>query len=106
MGVAETLRKHPILGFLDRVCIQDYQLPDVSGKGTVTLKAGTSVYIPLLGIQNDPELYSDPDNFDPERFTEENKKKRPAFTFFPFGEGPRMCIGENYSIHIIAVIHY
>ena len=91
--ISETLRIYPVLGFLDRVCTRDYDLPGPSGKGTFTLKAGTSVFIPLMGIHNDPEYFPDPFKFDPERFTEDNKLNRHNYSYFPFGEGPRICIG-------------
>ena len=98
MVVSETLRKYPVLGFLDRVCVRDYELPAPDGKGTVTIKAGTSIYIPLLGIQMDPEYYPDPEKYDPERFTEENKQNRHNFSYMPFGEGPRICIGMRFGL--------
>jgi cytochrome P450 len=52
------------------------------------------VGISTQALHNDPEYYPDPEKFDPERFSEENKKTRPDFTWIPFGEGPRLCIGE------------
>ena len=89
---------YPVLGIIDRVCVKDYDMPSPSGKGVFTLKEGTNVYIPLFGIQYNPEYYPDPDKFDPERFTEENKQKRNNYTYFPFGEGPRICIGKNFIV--------
>jgi cytochrome P450 family 6 len=100
----ETLRKYPILPFLDRMCFSDYELPSPSGNGTITLPAGVGVYVPVLGIQHDPQYFPEPEMFDPERFTEENKRNRPKYAYIPFGEGLRMCIGnvvlsmQNYEI--------
>lgn len=97
MVVSETLRKYPILGFLDRACLKDYELPHPSGKGTFTVPAGTGVYIPLLGIQRDAKYYPDPETFNPENFSEENKQARHNQAFLPFGDGPRQCIGLRFG---------
>jgi cytochrome P450 len=100
----ETLRKYPILPFLDRTCFSDYELPSPSGNGTITLPAGTGVFVSLLGIQHDPQYFPQPEIFDPDRFTEENKRNRPKYTYIPFGDGLRMCLGNitlsmlNYEI--------
>ena len=94
---AETLRKYPILPFLDRKSTAPYDLPSPSGKGAIKIPAGTAVYIPVMGIQYDEQYYPEPEKFDPERFTEENKQSRPNYTHMPFGEGPRICIGKNIS---------
>jgi cytochrome P450 family 6 len=91
----EILRKYPVLPFLDRNCVRDYELPDPTGKRTMILPAGVGVYIPVMAIQNDPKYYPEPEKFDPERFSEEQKQSRPNYTYFPFGEGPRVCIGKD-----------
>jgi cytochrome P450 family 6 len=79
------------------MCCRDYKLPSPSGNGTIILPAGTGVYIPVLGLQNDPQYFPEPEKFDPDRFTEENKRSRQKYTYLPFGEGPRICIGNNKS---------
>ena len=96
----ETLRIYPILPFLDRTCFSDYELPSPSGNGTITLPAGTGVFVSVLGIQNDPQYFPEPEKFDPDRFTDENKRSRPKYTYIPFGEGLRMCIG-NITLFIL-----
>jgi cytochrome P450 family 6 len=47
-----------------------------------------------MGLHHDPMYYPDPERFDPERFSDKEKKKRPQYSYLPFGEGPRICIGE------------
>lgn len=79
---------------LFRECSKDYTIP---GTDKVITK-GSSVMVPILGVHYDPDYYPDPEKFDPDRFTEENVAKRPAFTWLPFGEGPRICIGLFFFI--------
>jgi cytochrome P450 family 6 len=63
-------------------------------RGTdVTVEKGVQVLVPILALHRDPKYYPDPERFDPERFSEEGKKTRPHFSYIPFGEGPRLCIG-------------
>ncbi|XP_018321415.1 probable cytochrome P450 6a13 isoform X2 [Agrilus planipennis] len=91
--VNETMRKYP-LPMIPRLCTKDYKVPN----SNLIIEKGTPVSIPVYGIHHDPEYYPDPDKFDPERFSEENKNKRPPLTFLPFGEGPRICIGLRLGI--------
>ena len=96
----EALRKYPILSFLDRISCSDYELAAPTGTGTITLPAGTGIYIPVFALHHKPRYFPEPEKFDPDRFTEENKHSRPNYTYIPFGESPRMCIGKDR--HLLA----
>lgn len=96
MVVSETLRMYPTLPFLDRVTMQTYKMPN----SDLILEKGTPIYISMLGMHFDPEYFPDPHKFDPERFNEENKRNRPSCVYFPFGDGPRACIGKGIDLII------
>lgn len=75
---------------LQRECNHDWTVPGTKH----VIDKGTQIVISNYGIQRDPEYYPEPEKFDPERFSEEEKAKRPAYTYLPFGDGPRNCIGK------------
>lgn len=89
----ETLRKYPPAPFINRVCTEAYKLPGSS----FTLEPGTRVTLVPYSIHHDEQFYPNPKKFDPERFTPENIEARPPFTYLPFGDGPRMCIGTYFK---------
>jgi cytochrome P450 len=49
-------------------------------------------------MQRDPRFFSDPEKFDPDRWSNENIQKLPKFAYFPFGDGPRQCIGASFAM--------
>ncbi|XP_017066145.1 probable cytochrome P450 6a14 [Drosophila eugracilis] len=91
--IAETLRKHPIIPQLLRETNESYQVPDTD----FVIEKGTTVLIPIHNIHHDADLYPDPERFDPSRFEPEKAKSRHPFSYLPFGDGPRNCIGLRFG---------
>ncbi|XP_072756853.1 cytochrome P450 6A1-like [Anoplolepis gracilipes] len=90
----ETLRKYPPVGFLMRQSTTSYTFDGTK----LNIPEGQKVWIPVLAIHRDPDIYPKPDVFDPERFSDETLKTRHAMHYLPFGDGPRNCIGARFAI--------
>ncbi|XP_026324875.1 cytochrome P450 9e2-like [Hyposmocoma kahamanoa] len=108
MVVSETLRLWPPGVGLDRYCNRDYNLGKPNDKSTedYIIRKGEALQIPVWAIHRDPAYYSNPDKFDPERFSIENKHKILPFTYIPFGLGPRNCIGSRFALCEVKVMAY
>lgn len=87
----ETLRMYPPGAVLPRMAAEDYKVP---GEDLV-IEKGVRCLIPVYGLQRDEDYFPEPNVFKPERFSEENKGSIKSHTYMPFGEGPRICIGNN-----------
>ena len=90
--IDEVLRLMPPAWAVGRLAIEDdiiggYEIP----KGTIVL---VSPY--LMG--HDPKNWNQPEVFDPDRFLEDNKPNQQSYRYIPFGGGPRICIGRNFSL--------
>lgn len=84
------MRYYPVLPFLDRKAAKDYKIPNTD----IIIEKGTHVYLSTIGMHYDPKYYRDPEKFDPERFSDQNKDNINPFCYLPVGTGPRMCIGN------------
>lgn len=88
----ETMRLYPPVYTMFRestaaVELADYRIP-----------AGTLVMLPQWIVHRSSRHYDDPETFDPDRWRPERANARPRFAFFPFGGGPRICIGKQFSL--------
>ncbi|XP_071651117.1 cytochrome P450 9e2-like [Temnothorax longispinosus] len=99
MVISETLRKHPPVIFLDRLCVKRYELPPSQpGCKNVIVEPNDVLLFPVYALHHDPKYFPNPDKFDPERFSEENKDNILPYTYLPFGHGPRKCIGNRFVL--------
>ncbi|CAH1394596.1 unnamed protein product [Nezara viridula] len=92
MAINESLRMHTQGTWISRTCTQDAVI------GNTPIPKGTKVFVPVEAFHNDPEWFPSPEKFDPERFSEERKDSIPKYTFLPFGEGPRICVGYKLAL--------
>lgn len=88
---SETLRLYGPVPQLIRKSEQDYKLPG----SDLTIPANTLTIIPVYAIHHDADIYPEPDKFNPDRMSEEEKHNRHSMAFLAFGNGSRNCIGER-----------
>ncbi|AWH73371.1 cytochrome P450 [Dokdonia sp. Dokd-P16] len=87
----ETMRMYPPAYFIDRVNIED---DDHNG---MEVPAGSNLLFSVIEIHKHKDFWERADQFDPTRFDDNAGMKHPAY--FPFGAGPRMCIGNNFAMY-------
>ncbi len=90
--IEETMRKYPPAWILDRVVLEDDVIDGVP------VHKGDLVGLYVYGTHHNPNYWDDPAKFDPDRFEPENKKKMASYAYYPFGGGPRMCIGYHFAL--------
>ena len=90
----EVLRLYPPVSMLIRTVFADSQV------GRWYFPVGSHVALPILLIHHDHEIWGeDAKEFNPERFSEGvSKATKGQFAFYPFGYGPRVCIGQNFAM--------
>ncbi|XP_003242904.1 probable cytochrome P450 6a13 isoform X1 [Acyrthosiphon pisum] len=93
MVIAESLRKYPLMFALFRVATKTYRVPNDS----LIIEKGQKIIIPTFSLHYDPKYFSDPEVFNPERFSPKEKAMRPNGVYLPFGDGPRLCIGKRFA---------
>lgn len=85
---------YPPVPMLVREAVRNYTVPNTN----VVLPRNTTILIPAYAIQHDPNIYPNPDEFQPERFEAAAKVARENVAFLPFGDGPRNCIGARFGM--------
>jgi cytochrome P450 len=92
MIVDEALRLYPPAWVLSRTPLVD----DVVGD--YRIPKGVNVFLSPFITHRHPDFWENPEGFDPERFGPARSAGRPRYAYFPFGGGPRMCIGNNFAL--------
>ncbi len=90
--VKEVLRLYPPSPAQPRDPIDDQEL------GGTRVSAGTYLLLFPYATHRHPAFWDDPERFDPERFSPELEQVRHPFAYFPFGGGPRVCIGNSFAM--------
>jgi cytochrome P450 len=96
--VQESLRLYPPFWMIDREAMADDRV------GDTVIPAGSTVIVYVYGAHHAPAHWTNPEEFDTDRFIKSNEKLRTPFTYFPFGGGPRGCIGIHYAMLQILMI--
>ncbi|HEY1014008.1 MAG TPA: cytochrome P450 [Herpetosiphonaceae bacterium] len=91
MVLRESMRLLPPAWAVGREALAPFEL------GGYALPARTVVVTSQFITHRDPRWYPEPERFDPGRWTPEAQAGRPKFAYFPFGGGPRICVGESFA---------
>jgi cytochrome P450 len=91
MVFSEGLRLYPPAWRLMRRALKDFE-----ARG-YPIPSGSLVLVSQYLTHRDPRFFPDPERFDPDRWTPEGRASRPPHAYFPFGGGPRRCVGDNFA---------
>ncbi|XP_045533491.1 cytochrome P450 6j1-like isoform X1 [Pieris brassicae] len=91
--LTETLRKYPTVSFLDRITTRKYTL-----KENLSLDEGTPVFVNLPALHHDETLFPEPMKWCPDRFLGANTFDNRDYSYLPFGDGPRSCMGKRFGM--------
>jgi cytochrome P450 len=92
MAVKEAMRLYPPAYAVGRMVEHDQEV------GGYTLPAGSQVIVSQFATHRHPSFWPDPEVFDPGRFAPDREAARHRFAYFPFGGGPRACIGSHFAM--------
>jgi cytochrome P450 len=90
--VKESMRLYPPAWSLARSVAKETELAGYR------LPVGANVVMSPWIMQRDPRFFDHPEQFDPDRWTEQSTQHLPRFAYFPFGGGPRVCIGASFAV--------
>jgi cytochrome P450 len=92
MVIEEAMRLYPPAHTISRTAIGEDRI------GGVRIPPESNISISMYMTHRNPNLWRDPERFDPERFTPAAVAERHRFAYLPFGGGPRICIGSAFAL--------
>lgn len=95
--IMESLRLYPPVPMIARKVNEDIQLASEN----YVIPSGTTVVVGTYKIHRRPDIYPNPDRFDPDNFLPERTQNRNYYSFIPFSAGPRSCVGKPFCINAI-----
>ncbi len=98
MVIDEAMRLYPPIWMFPRTPVKDDEI------GGYRIPANSIVMLSPYVTHHHPAFWSNPEGFDPERFAPELATDRPRFAYFPFGGGPRLCIGNSFGLMEMQVV--
>ena len=97
-AIEEAMRLFPPVPFLSRQAVRDDRF------GRIKVPRGSLVMVAPWVLHRHQRLWEDPEAFVPERFLPEHRDAIPRFAYLPFGAGPRVCIGQSFSIQEAVIV--
>ena len=95
--IREALRLYPPAWVIERISRED------DAVGGFRIPARSMVMLPTWVVHRHPDLWTEPDRFDPERWSSERSRGRSRWAYFPFGGGQRQCIGEAFALQELRI---
>jgi cytochrome P450 len=96
--IEESLRVYPTIWSIGRRCTEQDQL------GGYDIPVGMNVVVPIFHYHWDERFWTEPTKFDPARFAPERRPAADSMTYFPFGAGPRSCIGNHFALQELMIM--
>jgi cytochrome P450 len=96
--VQESLRLYPPAYGMGREAIRDCEI------GGYPIPKGLTIFLAQWVVQRDSRWYDQPEKFDPDRWADGLQDRLPKFAYFPFGGGPRLCIGQTFALMETALV--
>ena len=98
MVIDEVLRLYPSTWLFARQAIAGFEI------GSYAIPKSAMIFMSPFIMHRHPTYWSGPEAFQPERFLPDKKAQQTPYTYFPFGGGPRSCIGDQFALTVMKLV--